>query len=755
MIDVGRLPREIRESTRAVVWKWEQRNGKRTKPPYAAFATEEKASATDARTWASFTEALDAFHDGKSDGVGIVLGDGLAGVDLDDCRNPETGEIAEWALAIVRRTNSYTEISPSGRGVKIFVRGILPHGGRNRKGSIEIYDHDRYFTVTASHLAGTPTTIEERTSELAALHAEMFGKNGGRPESPRRETSTPSFDDAELLERARNASNGAKFSALWSGDTSGYPSHSEADQALCNLLAFWVGPDPARMDRLFRASGLYREKWERDDYREKTIARSLEGCRETYNPRKQPSSREPAEQSKAADPVVELHPTDLGNARRLVAMHGRRLRFCHPWNRWLVWDGRRWNVDDTAAVVTFAKETALSIYAEAATESNEDRRKQLAKHAITSERAERLAAMVKLATSEPGVPVLPDDLDRDPWLLNLENGRLDLRSGELRPHDPAELLTKLAPVHFRSEAHCPLFFSFLDRIMAGRLPLIEFLQRTFGYALTGTTRERCLWIFWGGGDNGKSTLLETIGAVLGDYAATTPPRTLMAKRDDGVPNDVARLKGSRFVAAVETAESRRLDVELVKRMTGGIDKLSARFMRGEWFDFQPSFKLFLATNHKPVVKDTTESIWRRIKLVPFTVSIPEHEQDKTLPEKLRAELPGVLNWLLDGCLAWQREGLGVPPEVASATASYRSEMDSLAQFFDDACVTDPKAWVMSADLYKEYRDWCEANGEQPLTQTKLGTALAEKGLDRKRATDGRVQWFGVGLKAPQPKGLKS
>jgi putative DNA primase/helicase len=399
--------------------------------------------------------------------------------------------------------------------------------------------------------------------------------------------------------------------------------------------------------------------------------------------------------------------------------------------------------------MTFAKQTALAIYSEAANEADDERRKALAKHAVNGERAERLAAMVKLAASEPGIPVLPDELDRDPWLLNVENGTLDLRTGKLRRHDPADLLTKLAPVEFRPEARCPLFFSFLDRIMAGNVSLIEFLQRTLGYTLTGTTRERCLWMFWGGGDNGKSTLLETIAAVLGDYAATAPPRTLMAKRDEGIPNDVARLKGSRFVAAVETAESRRLDVELVKRMTGGVDKLPARFMRGEWFDFQPNFKLFIATNHKPVVKDTTESIWRRIKLVPFAVTILQAEQDKTLPEKLRTELPGVPE-LATGRLSRQATRRARRPARSGIGYRQLPERDGFARPVPRGRLRDrPTAWVTSADLYKRYCDWCDANVD-PHSDKAWNRALG-KGLRPRK--DHRRTLPMVRNRAPRVNGL--
>jgi putative DNA primase/helicase len=354
VIDVDRLPRAILDAP-AVVWKWmddgidKDGKPKRTKPPFRALAPNEPASTTDPSTWATFAKAVETFHDGKCDGVGIVFRDGMAGIDLDHCRDPKTGTIEPWAWEIIRKLDSYTEVSPSGTGIHILVFGALPEGRRKETSrGIEMYDSERgrYFTVSCNHLENTAVTVKNRPRELAALHAEVFGRNGGRPEPPPRQSSpTPNLDDAELIERARSASNGGKFSALWSGDMSGCATPSEADLALCNLLAFWTGADAGRIDRLFRASGLYRQKWERDDYRERTIAKAIADCRETYSQQKRSRrSFSPTEQNKTVQ-VVEIHPTDLGNARRFVTKHGGRVRFCHPWNRWLAYS-RRWNIDE-------------------------------------------------------------------------------------------------------------------------------------------------------------------------------------------------------------------------------------------------------------------------------------------------------------------------------------------------------------------------------------------------------------------------
>jgi putative DNA primase/helicase len=436
--------------------------------------------------------------------------------------------------------------------------------------------------------------------------------------------------------------------------------------------------------------------------------------------------------------------TDYGNAERLAARHGHDLRYCHPWGQWLVWDGRRWCPDDTGEIVRRAKDTVRALYAEAAAIVNEELRKAVAAWARSSESWFRLKTMVHLAQSEPGLFVRPEQLDADPWLLNVANGTLDLRTGALRPHDPADLLTRLAPVAYDPQAAAPTWEAFLERILAGSRELIEFLQRAVGYALTGDTREQVLFILYGTGANGKSTLLAALAGMLGDYAQHTPGETLLSRRPGCVPNDVARLRGARLVMAVEAEENERLAESLVKQMTGG-DPLTARFLHHEWFEFTPDFKLFLATNHNPLIRGTDLAIWRRIRRIPFAVTIPEAEQDRTLSDRLRAELPGILAWAVRGCLAWQRDGLGLPPEVQCATADYRLEMDVLANFLEDCCLQKPAAQVAVQALYQAYTGWCQANGEPPLAKRTFGCRLKDRGFQPHRGAAGTRTWLGIGL----------
>jgi putative DNA primase/helicase len=282
-------------------------------------------------------------------------------------------------------------------------------------------------------------------------------------------------------------------------------------------------------------------------------------------------------------------------------------------------------------------------------------------------------------------------------------------------------------------------------VMAGRAELVDYWQRVLGYALTGDVGEQVLFFLHGAGSNGKTTLLNVVLALVGDYGKQAPPDLLLAKRGDGNhPTEIADLLGARVVTTVEVEDGRRLAESLVKQLTGG-DRLKARFMRQDFFEFDARFKLFLAANHRPVIRGTDHAIWRRVRLIPFDVTIPPAERDRTLPEKLRAELPGILAWAVQGCLAWQREGLGLPDAVASATQSYRAEMDTLADFLAERCVLTETATATSKALFAAYRAWCEETGEKAMTQKAFTTRLSEHGLRPGRAPGGTRIWTGIGL----------
>jgi putative DNA primase/helicase len=437
--------------------------------------------------------------------------------------------------------------------------------------------------------------------------------------------------------------------------------------------------------------------------------------------------------------------TDLGNAERLVTRYGHDLRYNAALG-WLVFDGRRWQRDEGGnRMLELAARTVRGMYDAVAQEDNADRRQALAKHATRSEAAARINAMIDLARAIRGISVDVELLDTNPWLLNVANGTVDFRDGLLNPHRREDYITKLIDLDFDQAIDCLLWQRVLERVLPD--PEVRaFVQRAIGYSASGSARERCVLICYGSGKNGKGVLLQTVRNVLGEYAVRTPSTTFVARRGDAIPNDIAQLRGARFVFTSETADGQRLDEGLVKDLTGGED-VSARFMRGEWFSFTPTFTPWLATNHRPVIRGTDEAIWDRIRLIPFNVRIPEAEQDRQLIDKLKSEAIGILTWIIEGAVDWYQNGLSSPKEVQVATSTYRTEMDTLGGFIEDRCVVDAGLSVTAKALYEAYRAWCEACGERSVAQTAFGLRLAERGFASTRA-GGRERtrmWRGIGL----------
>jgi putative DNA primase/helicase len=456
-----------------------------------------------------------------------------------------------------------------------------------------------------------------------------------------------------------------------------------------------------------------------------------------------------------SDSNPAIHLTDLGNARRVVARYGQDLRYCHPWKSWLVWDGQRWAEDDTAEAVRRVKETqgfffdqvaaqiaALNAAGGSDKEQGERLDKEL-KHALRWESQKLIDYCVRSLSSEPGIPILPDYLDREAFLLNCLNGTIDLQTGQLREHCRTDHITKLCPTAYDPKASAPLFQQFLQAIFDKDDELIAYLQRLFGYSLTGDVREQILAVFWGSGANGKSTLIGAVTGTLGEDYATKANRDLfMSKKGDNHPAQLARLFGKRLVVCVESQEGARLDEGLVKELTGG-DRIAGRRMRENWWEFDPTHKAILVTNHKPEIRGSDLAIWRRIRLVPYTKVFPEDEQDKELGDKLKAEAPGILRWMVEGCMAWQRDGLRTPDRVMAATKEYRSEQDRLGEFINECCVRGPDYRVKRSELYQAFQSWCKRNGETEKSAIAFGMAMAEKGFQR---DDGRRWYLQIALR---------
>ncbi|MEA3367720.1 MAG: phage/plasmid primase, P4 family, partial [Planctomycetota bacterium] len=445
-----------------------------------------------------------------------------------------------------------------------------------------------------------------------------------------------------------------------------------------------------------------------------------------------------------AEETAHYNLTDLGNSQRLVAAHGDDMRYCHPWGRWLVWDGRRWREDDAGLAEARAKTLPQVIYDEAAACDDKDRREALGKHAHRTEARARLQNALTLAHSD--VPVLPDELNRDGWLLNVQNGTLDLHTGELRPHRREDMLTHLLPVAHDPEAEAPRWERFLLEIMGGDEELTAFLRRAVGYSLTGDVREDALFFLHGAGANGKSTLLHTLLRLAGPLGTQAEADLLMSSRWGKHPTGVADLFGKRLVASIEPEAGRHMAESLVKQLTGG-DRIKARRMREDFWEFEPTHKVWLAANHKPRIRGDDHAIWRRVKLIPFEVRFEGAGEDKELEDKLAAELPGILNWALRGCAEWQERGLDVPGAVREATDDYREEEDDLGRFLREETITGDGLLLKFSDLWKRYLDWCENAAEKPVTKTALGRELTERGFAKDDTKHGAWR-CGIGLRDP-------
>ena len=429
--------------------------------------------------------------------------------------------------------------------------------------------------------------------------------------------------------------------------------------------------------------------------------------------------------------------TDTANARRLVALHSGSIRYVAAWGKWILWDGCRWTTDNSRTIDAKAKDVADSLWKNVVAVKDDvlhEVHKQIIQFARNSSNARGLRDMVDLARSEPAIAVTLDVLDSAPWLLNVENGTVDLRAGTLQEHRQDDYLTKMAPVQFDPAAQCPQWIAFLDTVMAGDASLVAYLQRLVGVSLTGQTTEHILPVLYGTGANGKSVFLSTIRRLLGgNYAMKAARDMLLARSSNAHPTALADLFGKRFVACIETEAGSRLAESLVKELSGG-DRIRARHMRQDYWEFEPTHKIWLAVNHKPVIQGTDHGIWRRIKLIPFSVTIADEDQDHELPDKLADELPGILNWAIAGCLSWQKNGLVDPSAVKAATADYRSSMDTLSEFISDRCVTGADRTVRLSAIHDALKAWSDEHDEHPITSRALAKALTERGYAKRRSS---------------------
>lgn len=693
-------------------------------------------------TWSDFETAVR--QSGKYSGIGFMFSNSpFFGVDLDDMPNDiedyQNGGADNIISEFVNTLQSYTEFSQSKTGVHIICKGTLPEGRRKAKndsGGFEMYENGRFFVVTGNYCSEYGY-INDCTESVKPLHSKYLGKTA--EPKPNRQNITVNLNSVDDIVRAAcSAKNGSLFKALYSGDFSAYSSQSEADMAFCNMLAFWCGCDAEKMDAIFRQSGLMRDKWDRKQsgttYGVITLQKAISGCSQTYNPKKQNDYSISIGNGKVIQTVDEEKMRaytfdDMGNAERFVDLFGENVRYCYTEKKWYFYNSMRWSVDNLGVILRMADKCVeamkaeAKLYLQADEESGGDMAKAFEKHMKSSRSNKSKKAM--LNEIEHHLPILPIQMDRYKMALNTPSGIINLKNGDIKAHNPEYYFTKITSVDCAEAADCPRWLAFLNDIFAGDKDLIRYIQKAVGYSLTGSTAEQCAFFLYGTGRNGKSTFIDVIRDVFGDYAANIQPETIMVKssQSNAINSDIARLKGARLVTSVEPNEGVRLNEGLLKQLTGD-DTVTARKLYSEEFEFKPEFKLWMATNHKPIIRGTDTGIWRRIHMIPFDVQIPEDKVDKNLTHKLKAEMTGIFKWCIDGCLMWQREGLQMPAAVLKSVREYRREMDVISAFIEDKCTLE--GTVQASTLYAAYASWADSNNEYCMSNTKFSTELAKR-----------------------------
>ena len=771
-----KIPLELKQLSHWVGWKYMQRPGEDHKRKVPINAMDgQPAKSNDPATWCDFDTACLGKERFGLEGIGFMFsGDGIFGIDIDHCYDPETRELDPAAAEIIETVQSYTELSPSGTGIHILCKGALPEG-RKRRGAVEMYSTLRYFTVTGNQF-GLEYPFSDCTERVAVMHRKYLGEEetaagaqrAALPMPAGRGTNADMSVDA-VLHRMFDSKHGQKLQDLYNGSWEQYGigdgSQSSADQAFCNTLAFWCRCDAALMDAIFRRSRLYRQKWDKrrgaKTYGQSTIDRAIKDCKDIWEPQERvqrpaPAVPPPPQNTFNEVPVMENTTVgetgqrkyytydDTGNAQRFRDANAGLIHYNHVDGCWIYWDGVRWASDENGEIKRRA-DKMLADMAKDLKEMQDDPAYNAYKKHLSRSRSHRgKEGFIAEARHLEGVPVLPSEMDRAGNAFNVRNCLISLKTGRTAEHDKKYMISKLAPVTYDENARCPRWDRFIDEVTCGDKSLQLYLQRMIGYCMTAYTKEQCMFFLYGNGSNGKSVFVDTIAYMLGEYAASCQPETVMMRdRNNTARGDLARLKGARMVVTSEPNDGCRLDEGIVKQMTGGTEnKLTARFLYGREFEFSPEFKIVMSTNYKPVIKGTDNGIWRRVRLIPFTAEFTKENRDPQLTEKLRRELPGILNWAIAGAVGWCKEGLPPCAIIDEAGQEYRSEMDRVQQFLDDCTTRSESSSTQASTLYKCYKAWCSEQGDRfPVGSTKFFMELKRRFKSRK--TEAYNEYIGI------------
>ncbi|MDO4549318.1 MAG: phage/plasmid primase, P4 family, partial [Clostridia bacterium] len=694
------------------------------------------------------------------DGLGIHVMEPLVVVYVDHCVT--NGVMNDLACEIIDLLpDAYIEYSPSGTGMRavFLAKGFAFDKARwyvhNQKKGIEVY----VGGATAKFATITGDVIQHNEMKECGEALQVFLNRYMKRAEPVIDFSQYSqarslLSDESVLAHARDAKNGEAFSALFDGDITDYGSQSEADLALCSMLAFWCGRDRNQMDRLFRQSGLYREKWDRaqsgSSYGAITLNKAAVSVKEVYSPLPRIAAHD--EFSDLDDTVPDLsalHPdtnpryawTDIGGANLFADCFRATARFVPERKMWYIYDGCVWRPDTgNLRAMQLCKKLADQLLTYAVTIADESLREQYIGYARKWQL--RRAREIILKDAADVYPIEMAQFDRDKYLFNVRNGTVDLRDGGFRAHRPDDMITKCAAVAFDPTARCERWECFINEVMCGDDEKAGYFQKALGYSLTGDTRYECLFIVYGKTTrNGKSSALETILTMLGDYGRTSRPETIAVRQmanSSGPSEDIARLAGVRFVNINELDRKLSLSASTVKSLTGN-DSICARYLNENSFTFKPAFKLFINTNYLPVVSDMTLFTSGRLKIIPFDRHFGEEEQDKSLKTTLALpeNLSGILNWCLEGWKKLCEEGFDMPASIRRATEDYHSDSDKLALFIEDMLVKDDHGEVRTAAVYEVFANWCRDNGYCAESKRSLNAMLHSVAtIERKRPKSG-------------------
>jgi phage/plasmid primase, P4 family, C-terminal domain len=780
LVKLDNIPHELKKLDRWVNWRFEVRNGKLTKVPINP-VTGGRAMSNNPATWGTFEDAVLHAYDidsigNENRGIGFMFsGDGFLGVDVDHCRNPETGELTDEARDIINIVDSYTEFSQSGDGIHIICYGKLPEGGRRRKGNVETYEVGRYFIMTGNALDDGHRDIEERTQELTVLHDKYLStnKNNKKTTSPIMHNIEQNLSEDELIDKAINAKNGYLFKSLMDGSWStNYNSQSEADLAICNILAFWTCKNEQMMDSIIRRSSIYRDKWDERrgalTYGQITIRRAINDTNEVYTPAKPKNknivaaSTEPPDidlgYDKLYGPVVDEPPesifkgedttSDLGRSKILAKRYSDTVAWHREAREWYSWDGQKWASGAEMQVLQLAKALVPDMITEAnhmvvraVGEDELNRAKAIYRDTIKAKSEKCIKSFLELSKSD--LYVNSSRFDSDPFLLNCQNGIVDLRTGKLYPHEPASYVSKITNAAYRPGAKFKLFSDFLKQITCDDPELAGYFQQICGMAAIGKVYHEGMCIFYGSGQNGKSTFLNCISRIFGTYSGEINPEVLMSQRDGKQPVGITAIEGKRFVTAFETEEGRRLSGAMLKRLASS-DPITGRELYQKERSFLPSHTLILSTNHLPKVGSNDTGTWRRIMVVPFRANIQGKRQIKDFAGVLyNADADAILSWIIEGAMAYIKNNyhIQIPTAVKQSTEDYAAGEDWLSRFICDCCDLD-QFEESGSKLFSTYDNWCQENNEYRRSSNEFAKALKDKGFEKKHSRYG-TRWIGI------------